>query len=85
MALLLLAIGPVRAAAQAPRFDLDGLRKLVRINDVALSPDGGRIAVVVSRPNFDQNRYDGELLLIDAATGATRSLSHDRWAVFGAT
>ena len=85
MALLLLAIGPVRAAAQAPRFDLDGLRKLVRINDVALSPDGSRVAVVVSRPNFDQNRYDGELLLIDAATGTTRSLSHDRWSMFGPT
>ncbi len=78
----LLAAGPV--AAQAPRFDLEALRKLVRIRDVELSPDGSRIAVVAARANFAENRYDSELLVIDAATGASRTLTHDRWAVFGA-
>lgn len=80
---LLLAMVSVPVAAQSPRFDLEALRKIVRIQEVELSPDGSRIAVVVGRPNFADNRYESELLLIDPATGASRSLTHDRWAVSG--
>ena len=77
---VLVAAGPTRAAAQG-RFDLDGLRKLVNLQSPELSPDGRSIALVVSRPDYDANHYAGELVLIDVASGTSRALTHDRWAV----
>ena len=75
---LLLATATALCAA---RFGIDSIGKIVRITDPQISPDGKSIAIVVSRANYEDNRYDPELTLIDVATRATRALTHDRRGV----
>ena len=81
------------AAADAPRakrFELEDLGKLVRLSSPQIAPDGKSIALVVSRPDYEKNRFNSELVLVDAATGARRVLvrdrhgvSHPRWSPSG--
>ena len=59
----------------------DDLGKLVGVSDPHISPDGKSIAVIVGRPNYDANRTDTELVLVDIATGKKRVLTHDRHGV----
>jgi dipeptidyl aminopeptidase/acylaminoacyl peptidase len=63
------------------RFALDDLDKLVRVSDPQLSPDGRSIVVVVSRPDFEKNRFESELVLVDVATGRQRVLTFERQGV----
>src|SRR6185437_654190 len=55
-------------AANEARMRLDDLGKLVGLSDPQLSPGGKSIVVVVSRLNYDTNRNDRELVLVDVAT-----------------
>ena len=57
------------------RFGLADLARMVRISDPQISPDGKSVVIVVSRPNYDKNRYDAELVLVDIATGSQRILT----------
>ena len=66
------------AALAAARFSLEQIGRIVRVTDPQISPDGKSIAVVVSRANYDENRYDPELVLIDIATRAQRVLTRGR-------
>src|SRR6185312_5873183 len=50
----------------------------VSLQSPAISPDGKRAVVVVSRVNWNEDRYDGELVLVDIATRAQRSLTYNR-------
>jgi dipeptidyl aminopeptidase/acylaminoacyl peptidase len=70
-----LAQGGQQAAKRLQPADMDWL---VTVSDPRISPDGRSIAVVVGRVNWDKNRYDRELVLIDIASGAQRVLTHDR-------
>ena len=72
-----LAFLPLTLFAQQP-FSLEDLRLLVGISSVEISPDGSRIAVVVSRPNFADNRNEPQLELVDVAAGTTRPLTFGR-------
>lgn len=65
-------------AVFAARFDLDSPGKIVRLSDPQLSPDGKSIAVLVSRANFEENRTDAEIVLVDVATRSQRVLTHGR-------
>jgi dipeptidyl aminopeptidase/acylaminoacyl peptidase len=65
----------------AKKFGPDDLGKLVGVSDPRISPDGKKIAVVVGRPNYDDNRTDTELVLVDVATGKRRVMTHDRHGV----
>ena len=73
----------------AKRFDLDALSRIVRVSDPQLSPDGRSIAVLVSRANLEENRFDVDLMLVDVATKAQRvltqrpGLSQPRWSPQG--
>ena len=78
---------PVPAAAQAQPFVLDDLASLVRLSDPEISPDERAIAFIAARPNYQANRYDAELVLLDIATGEQRvlvarqpGLGNPRWA-----
>jgi len=73
LALLALA-APLPAAAQARPFVLDDVSTLVRLSDPEISPDGRAIAFLAARPNYDADRYDTELILLDIATGEQRVL-----------
>jgi dipeptidyl aminopeptidase/acylaminoacyl peptidase len=66
------------ARAQAKRIELSDLRKLVSVSDPQISPDGKSIVCVVSHMNFEQDRHDAELMLIDIATGSQRPLTLER-------
>ena len=57
---------------------LDDLRSLCDLSDPQVSPDGKRITVVVSRPDYEDNRFENELLLVDVGTGTQVVLTHDR-------
>lgn len=69
------------SAAQAPRFSADDLPKIVRIAEPQISPDGKTIAIVVSRANLKDDRWDGELDLVDVATKQLRAVTHGRLGV----
>src|SRR5689334_17280369 len=64
--------------AAAGRFDLSSLGKLARVSDPQIAPDSKSIVVVVSRPNYEANRFDAELVLVSLGGGAQRSLTRDR-------
>jgi dipeptidyl aminopeptidase/acylaminoacyl peptidase len=77
VALFALAI-PSRARAQARKIELGDFQKIVGVSSPAISPDGKSIVIVVSRVNWDEDRYDSQLVLVDIATGAQRPLTNIR-------
>jgi dipeptidyl aminopeptidase/acylaminoacyl peptidase len=77
-AAVLAAATCVSAPASARTMQLDDLRKLVGVSSPALSPDGKRVVVVVSRVNWNEDRNDRDLDLIDVATKARRTLTYHR-------
>lgn len=79
--LLAVVLAAGTASAQERRIQLEDLAKIVTVSDPQISPDGKSIVCVVSRPNFDENRSDRELVLVDVATGAQRVLTFDRKGV----
>jgi dipeptidyl aminopeptidase/acylaminoacyl peptidase len=83
LALMLLAVLLAAAATSAEehRIQLEDLTKIVSVSNPQISPDGKSIVCVVSRQNFDEDRSDNELVLIDMATGAQRVLTFDRKGV----
>jgi dipeptidyl aminopeptidase/acylaminoacyl peptidase len=70
-------------------FQIADLEKIVRIADPQISPDDRSVVVVVSRVNMKKDRFDSELVLIDLASGAQRTLttrkdaSAPRWSPNG--
>ena len=66
-------------AADEPKlFQSEDLRHLVGVSEPQISPDGTRIVVLVSRPNWDDDKSDKELDLVDVATGKLRPLTYKR-------
>jgi dipeptidyl aminopeptidase/acylaminoacyl peptidase len=70
------AAGP--AKAQARKIELTDPEKMVDVSNPAISPDGKSIVIVVSRVNWEDDRYDSQLVLVDIATGAQRRLTNIR-------
>ena len=66
------------APAFAERMTLESAGRIVRLADPQIAPDSKSIAVAVSRANFDENRYDADLILIDTATKRQRVFVHGR-------
>jgi len=69
---------PATLHAQASTLTLDDLRLEVGVSDLALSPDGSAVVVVTSRPNYEENRFDRTLVLVDLASGDRRHLTPER-------
>ncbi|GAC1425237.1 MAG: S9 family peptidase [Acidobacteriaceae bacterium] len=67
--------------AVARRVTADDLPKVVRVVDPQIAPDGKSIAVVVSRANMKEDRWDTELELVDVETRQMRPMTHDRLGV----
>jgi dipeptidyl aminopeptidase/acylaminoacyl peptidase len=87
---LAFAFVSIALLAQARPYALDDVAKLTRLSDPRLSPDGRSIVFVAERPNYDDNRWDAELILVDVASRAQRVLvtglpdvSNPRWAPAG--
>jgi dipeptidyl aminopeptidase/acylaminoacyl peptidase len=71
-------VGHGTAEAQARRIELADLQKIVRVSSPQISPDGKSIVAVVARVNWDEDRSDSSLVLVDIATGQQRSLTNVR-------
>jgi dipeptidyl aminopeptidase/acylaminoacyl peptidase len=79
--LVIVAVLVASAAAQSRRMELGDLGRIMRLSDPQIAPDGKSIVVVMSRANYDENRYDADLVMIDIASGGQRALTHDRRGV----
>ena len=80
--LVLTGILAVVGLAQQPRrMQLDDLGRIVRVSDPQIAPDGKSIVIVVSRANYDEDRYDTDLVLVDVASGNQRTLTHERRSI----
>ncbi|MEO8808893.1 MAG: DPP IV N-terminal domain-containing protein, partial [Rhodanobacter sp.] len=77
LSLLLLSSGST-ATAGAPPFQLSDLQKIVRLSEPQISPDGKRIAMIVSTPDFKTDKSKQEIDLVDVASGVRRSLTWKR-------
>ncbi len=75
---LLALASPARAATSAPAFQLTDLQKIVTLGEPRISPDGKRIAVIVSTPDWKTDKSQQELDLVDTASGARRALTWKR-------
>jgi dipeptidyl aminopeptidase/acylaminoacyl peptidase len=77
---LVFAFGQTNVFAQK-KFNITDYAKFVNISDPQISPSGKSIVMVVSRPDYINNRYNAELVLVDVATGKKTVLTQDRFSV----
>jgi dipeptidyl aminopeptidase/acylaminoacyl peptidase len=74
-----LAFSPSSHAADpASPFQLTDVRKLASLSEPQVSPDGKRIAVIVSTPDWEADEDQQEIDLIDVATSTRRPLTWKR-------
>jgi len=66
---------------QTNRFAIADLAKMAGISDPQISPDGKSVVIVVTRPNYDEKRWDSELVLVDIASSGQHTLTRDRQGV----
>jgi len=71
----------VGQAQQPRRMQLDDLGRIVRVSDPQITPDGKSIVIVVAKANYDENRYDADLVMVDVASGNQRTLTRDRRSI----
>ena len=66
-------------STQAPAGpSIDDLINLKRVGSPAISPDGQQVAYTVRETNWDENAYETEIWIGDAATGQARQLTNAR-------
>jgi dipeptidyl aminopeptidase/acylaminoacyl peptidase len=75
---LMLVATPVSVFAQERTLQIDDLRLEVGLSTPVLSPDGSKVVVTTSRPNYEDNRFDRSLILVDVSTGEQRELTPHR-------
>src|ERR1700682_4069385 len=63
------------AACWAARVTVDDLMNLRSIVDVRISPDGERVAYVVSTPSLERNAHEAAIYVVEARGGAARRLA----------
>ena len=83
-------VSPPALSAQARTLAVDDLRLEVGVSSPEISPDGRAVVVVTSRANYEENRFDRTLVLVEVATGEERDLtplrhgvSQPRWSPSG--
>ncbi len=72
---------PLPAFAQTRHLSADDMPKVVRISDPQIAPDGKTIAIVVSRANLKEDRYDSEIDFVDTASKTLRVMTHERHGI----
>jgi dipeptidyl aminopeptidase/acylaminoacyl peptidase len=78
-ALALLLLTSAAASAQAPAApSVDDLINLKRVGSPAISPDGRQVAFTIRETNWDENAYETEIWIGDAATGQSRQVTNAR-------
>ena len=74
---------PVAVGAQARTLTVDDVALEVGVSSPQLSPDSRTVVVVISRPDYEENRFVRTLVLVDVAGGTQRELTPERVAVGG--
>lgn len=89
---LLLVFFAACFTAAGERWSIEQSARLTRVSDPQIAPDGNSLVVVRSRANFEENRYDAELVSLAIGTRAERvlvrqrrGLSSPRWSANGKT
>ena len=78
-ALALLMLTAAATHAQAPAApSIDDLINLKRVGSPAISADGRKVAFTIRETNWDENAYETEIWIGDAATGQSRQVTHAR-------
>lgn len=77
---LLLVFGQSNVFGQK-KFELADYAKFVGIADPQISPDGKSIVIVVSRPDYTNNRSNAELVLVEVATDKKTVITNERTSV----
>src|SRR5205814_1146388 len=72
------AVGAAQTTTAPPNTapTIDQILSLERVGSPDISPDGQRVAYTVRETNWDENAYETQIWLADAATGAARQLTH---------
>ncbi|MFO7692663.1 MAG: S9 family peptidase [Vicinamibacterales bacterium] len=88
--LLTLAVAPLVWAQAPAAFTVDEMLKLKRVSDPQLSPDGTKIAFVVTEVSLDANTRNNDIWMVPVAGGAPvklagteRSEDRPRWSPDG--
>jgi dipeptidyl aminopeptidase/acylaminoacyl peptidase len=77
----LLCFAVCATALPASAFDFSDARRVVSVSDPQISPDGTRVVYVRGKADFEKDRTDRQLVLIDVRTRAQRQLTWDRKGV----
>lgn len=75
---LFLTGATVPVDAQGRTLTVDDLRLEVGVSTPVLSRDGSQAVVTTSVPNYEDNRFDRSLILVDVLTGEQRELTPHR-------
>ena len=67
----------VSGTAEAAKVTVDDLMKLRSIVDVRISPEGDRVAYVVSTPSLERNAHEAAIYLVAASGGPARRLAEE--------
>ena len=79
IATLALSLSLIAAAPAAARpIQLDDLKTITGVSDATIAPDGSRVAYVISKPDYKNDRTDRTLMLIDVRSGSSRALTFER-------
>src|SRR5829696_5234354 len=74
---VLLAVSNV--STQAPSApSIDDVINLKRVGSPAISPNGQQVAYTIRETNWDDNAYETEIWIGDAATGTSRQVTNAR-------
>jgi dipeptidyl aminopeptidase/acylaminoacyl peptidase len=66
------------ALAGAQPLGIQHYAKIARVTDPHIAPDGLSAVLVVSRPNYEDDKWESELVRIDLSTHRAKELTHQR-------
>ncbi|MBL8230122.1 MAG: S9 family peptidase [Bryobacterales bacterium] len=75
---LFVAFFTVCVTASGERWSVEQVARLTRVSDPQIAPDGKSLIVVRSKANFEDNRYDPQLVQLPVSGGGERVLVRDR-------
>ena len=78
IALLLISTATTLAQTPASSPSIDDLINMKRVGSPVVSPDGRQVAFTIRETNWDDNAYETEIWVGDAATGHSRQVTNAR-------
>ena len=76
-----LTTAPTTLLGQGRTLEVDDLRLEVGVSTPVLSPDGSQAVVTTSTPNYEDNRFDRTLILVDVVTGDMKQITRGEYVL----